>query len=424
MNISQVKIKNFKGISEKEIFFTPGFNLIKGENGRGKTSILEAISVGMGGFITGIPEVSSKNISNEDVRKEYKMIGDGSCTCNSYLPVEIELSASINGLDLSWCRAKSTINSTQSSTQPRDIVKMAEKMAIDEKSELPVLIYEAASRVWAQKKLKTDNPFGKKIIRTMGYVDTLVDASNIKLLENWCIKMEMTSFQLRKDISEYEAAKKAVADFMRTINESDHEYKVFYDTRIQELMFVEGEKILPIKSLSSGYQSLIWMIFDIAYRMAILNPQKGPEITKSNGVILIDEIDMHLHPKWQWNIISALMHVFPNIQFIATTHAPILFASAKNVNIIDVDGKEIEYKTSHYGIDINEAINKFQNTEELSPMIKPLSNKISDSIDEERYDAAEELINKLANVLEDNHPLVTKFKTLLDLETMVWGDEE
>ena len=53
MNLSRVRIKNFKGIEEKELLFIPGFNLIKGENGKGKTSILEAISVGMGGFIAG-----------------------------------------------------------------------------------------------------------------------------------------------------------------------------------------------------------------------------------------------------------------------------------------------------------------------------------------------------------------------------------
>lgn len=65
MNLSRVRIKNFKGIEEKELLFIPGFNLIKGENGKGKTSILEAISVGMGGFIAGIPEIATRHISTE-----------------------------------------------------------------------------------------------------------------------------------------------------------------------------------------------------------------------------------------------------------------------------------------------------------------------------------------------------------------------
>lgn len=74
---------------------------------------------------------------------------------------------------------------------------------------------------------------------------------------------------------------------------------------------------------------------------------------------------MHLHPKWQWNIINALRKTFPNIQFIATTHAPILFASAKNVWVVDVENEEYQYQYSHYGIDINTALQDYQETERI-----------------------------------------------------------
>lgn len=229
------------------------------------------------------------------------------------------------------------------------------------------------------KTSKSRKSFWKKIVRTVGYMDTLLEASNIKMLRNWCIKMEMNEFKLKKEISEYEAAKKAVADFMQIINgDTDKKYKVFYDSQLEELMFQNEEEILPISDLSAGYQSLIWMVFDIAYRMALLNPKKGKDITFTRGIVLIDEIDMHLHPKWQWNIILALTSVFPNIQFIATTHAPILFASAKNVQVIDIDDKETEYCNSHYGIDINESIQEFQQTHEVPRSIKQLSDKIYD----------------------------------------------
>lgn len=423
MNLSRVRIKNFKGIEEKEFQFAPGFNLIKGENGRGKTSILEAIAVGMGGFIAGIPENASRHFLVNEIRKEYKMTGDGSCDCIYHVPVEVEMSAEIDGKEVHWLRARISVNSSRSTIQPRDIVRLAEKMSSDENAELPVLIYEAAGRVWAQKRQKNENPFGKKIIRTIGYVDTLVEASNIKMLRNWCIKMEMNAFKQKKNIAEYEAVKKAVADFMKWINGDETDYQVFYESQLEEIMFQNKEEILPIRDLSAGYQSLIWMVFDIAYRMALLNPKKGADIAESRGIVLVDELDMHLHPKWQWNIITALTKVFPNVQFIATTHAPILFASAKNVCVIDIDGNEIQYRNSHYGIDINESLNDFQQTDELPHDIKQLSNRISDSVDEEAFGQAAELISQLETALEEDHPLVTKYKTILDLETMDWGDE-
>lgn len=425
MNLSRVRIKNFKGIKEQELLFIPGFNLIKGENGKGKTSILEAISVGIGGFISGIPEVATRHISINEIRKEYKLAGDGSCECNYKVPVEVEIEANIGDSQYHWVRTRTSVNSSRSTIQPRNIVKLAEELASDETSELPVLIYEAAGRVWEQKRQKAENPFGKKIVRTIGYMDTLLEASNIKLLRNWCIKMEMNEFKLKKEIAEYEAAKKAVADFMQIINgDVDKEYKVFYDSQLEELMFQNEEEILPISDLSAGYQSLVWMVFDIAYRMALLNPYKGKNIALASGIVLIDEIDMHLHPKWQWNIISALVSVFPNIQFIATTHAPILFASAKNVQVIDIDKEEIEYSNSHYGIDINESIQEFQQTDELPRSIKQLSDKIYDAVDDGKFNGAELLLKELESALEENHPLVTKFRTLLDLETMDWEDKQ
>jgi len=425
MNLSRVRIKNFKGIEEKELLFIPGFNLIKGENGKGKTSILEAISVGMGGFIAGIPEIATRHISINEIRKEYKLAGDGSCECNYRVPVEVEMEANFGDSHYHWVRTRTSVNSSRSTIQPRDIVRLAEELASNENSELPVLIYEAAGRVWEQKRQKVENPFGKKIVRTIGYMDTLLEASNIKMLRNWCIKMEMNEFKLKKEISEYEAAKKAVADFMQIINgDADKQYKVFYDSQLEELMFQNEEEILPISDLSAGYQSLIWMVFDIAYRMALLNPQRGKDVALTKGIVLIDEIDMHLHPKWQWNIISALTNVFPNVQFIATTHAPILFASAKNVQVIDIDDEKIEYCNSHYGIDINESIQEFQQTDEVPRSIKQLSDKIYDAVDDGEFNSAELLLKELEEALEENHPLVTKFRTLLDLETMDWEGEQ
>lgn len=424
MYLSRVKIKNFKGIGEKELVFAQGFNLIKGENGKGKTSILEAIAVGMGGFIAGIPEIATRHISINEIRKEYKLTGEGSCECIYRVPVEIEMHANIGDSEYRWMRTRTSVNSSRSTIQPRDIVRKAEEIASDESSELPILIYEAAGRVWEQKKQKAENPFGKKIVRTIGYMDTLLEASNIKMLRNWCIKMEMSEFKFKKEIAEYEAAKKAVSDFMQAINgDTINKYMVFYDSQLEELMFQNEEKILRISDLSAGYQSLIWMIFDIAYRMALLNPKKGKDIAFTRGIVLIDEIDMHLHPKWQWNIISALTKVFPNVQFIATTHAPILFASAKNVQVIDIDHEEIQYCNSHYGIDINESIQQFQQTDEVPHSIKKLSNQIYDAVDNEKFAGAESLLKELTEVLEENHPLVTKFRTLLDLETMDWEDK-
>ena len=99
-------------------------------------------------------------------------------------------------------------------------------------------------------------------------------------------------------------------------------------------------------------------------------------------------------------------------------------ADAKNVQVIYIDDGKINYCNSHYGIDINESIQEFQQTDEVPRSIKQLSDKIYDAVDDGEFNSAELLLKELEEDLEENHPLVTKFRTLLDLETMDWEGEQ
>lgn len=421
MIIQNIRIQNFRGIENKELEFKTGFNLIKGENGRGKTSILEAIAVGLGGFVAGFDGVSTRHFSKQEIRKEYLLLGDGSYDEKLIMPIKVEVEAHVGGEDFKWARNRSSIKASRSTIQPRSICKKAEALSQAENMELPIISYQSAGRVWSQKREKSENIFRKNYFRTAGYVDALMDASNIKLLLNWCAKMEQVSWQKNKKIAEYEAVKHVVEDFMACMNQGG-KYEVFYDKQTEGLMFKKDDSILPVEDLSAGYQSLVWMVFDIAYRMAILNPDKKEHISETSGVVLIDEIDMHLHPKWQWNIVDALRKVFPNVQFIATTHAPILFASAKNIWIIDIENEEVSYSVSHYGLDINTALKVYQETEEVRPEVQKKVDEFYDMLSRENYAEAERLLNELEAETAPSHPLLVKMRTAYELETIVLED--
>ena len=423
MYVESLEIKNFRGIDHSQITFQKGFNIIKGENGKGKTSIIEALAVALGGFIAGFSGVSTRHFAKEDIRKEIKLIGDGSCTETYKTPIEVSVSAVIHGRKEIWTRSRASLKSSRTTTTPKAIIKLAEEMELDENSELPVIVLQSASRVWNQKKEKTQNVFKTKYSRTTGYMDALEDASNIKLLLNWCVKMEQVSWQKGKAIAEYEAVKKAVADFMSYINGKNN-YQVFYDKQLEELVYSVDGCVKTVNSLSAGYQSLIWMVFDIAYRMAVLNPENKLQIAEGQGIVLIDEIDMHLHPKWQWNIVDALRKVFPNIQFIATTHAPILFASAKNVWLIDVEQDEPKYSYSHYGIDINTAVKSFQDTSEVPLSIKKRIDKFYDAMDAGKYEEAREILLAVESETEPAFASVVQMRTRYEFETMISNDEK
>lgn len=421
MQLKTVKIKNFRGIEDWEIRLKPGFNLIKGENGKGKTSVLEAISVGLGAFTAGLDGVAARAFSKKDVREVYTLIGQGSYNKTVMLPAEVSVTAKLDGEIYDWTREKKSLSSSKGTIQPRDVCQKAELMAENDSCDLPVLSYLGAGRIYIQKNEKTDQLLRRQYFRINGYEDALSETINIPLLQNWCAKMEQIAWQKERKIEEYEAVKRAAQNFMQYM-ESGEKYRVFYDKQQEELMYQTGEAILPIKGLSAGYQSLIWMVLDIAYRMAVLNPYKEKEISETCGVVLIDEIDMHLHPRWQWNIVDALRMVFPNVQFIATTHSPILFASARDIWLIDIENKEIDYGYSQYGIDINTSVNIYQETQEMPAEVKKKADKFYNAMDAENYKEAQKILEELEKDTAWTYPLLLQMRTRYELETVFWEE--
>ena len=420
MILKDAYIQNFKGISEWHLEFRSGFNLIKGENGTGKTSILEALAVGLGGFVAGINDVATRHFSKEEIRKEYILSGDGSCSYQYCLPVTVSLSACLGeGQLISWTRDRASVQASRSTVRPRDIARCAEAMSNDAQQILPVLCYHGTGRVWAQKRAKSENIF-KKYNRTVGYTDALLDASNNKMLLDWCVRMEQVGWQKGTRIAEYEAVKKAAADFMGYMEEADPG-TVFYDKQSEELMARQGDTLLPVSCLSAGYQSLIWMVLDIACRMSLLNPFLRERITEAPGVVLIDELDMHLHPKWQWRVIDALKNTFPKIQFIATTHAPILFSSAKDVWLIDIEREQVEYTYSHYGLDLNTSVTHFQGDYDLPSPVKKSVDDFDDAMDQENYPAAKQILDQLTAATAPEFPMIAGLRARYEIETGLKG---
>ena len=435
MRLEHVCITNFKGIKNKEIKLQPGFNLIIGENGTGKTSILEAMAVGLGGFITGFEDVKTRHFSDSEIRCVYSALGDGSYNRKYETPIEVVCGAVFSKSDYPddvsredfvyhWKRAKSSVSSSRTTVQPKNISYIAKRLAnADDTTILPAICYQGAGRVWAQKKEKMQDPFAKSYFRTLGYADCLTEESNVKMLQNWCIKMEHIAWQRESKIAEYEAVKAAVGLFMSKMEGDNGKCEVFYDRQYEALMFRKNEELHPISSLSAGYQSLIWMVFDIAYRMAVLNPQQKDNIMKvTPGVILIDELDLHLHPKWQWNIIEALSSVFPKLQFIATTHSPILIAAAKDAWIIDVTENAEKSFWKQYGFDVNETLKIYQDSLELPMELAEVENKFELYMSVGQHDRARKLLEDIEEKLGNDIPYTINMRVRYELETAVLGE--
>lgn len=210
---------------------------------------------------------------------------------------------------------------------------------------LPMIAYYGTGCLWDYHREKQSDVFGVNN-RLNGYIDCVDGTANLKLMMNWFSKMAVRKYQNLElglgKIPELEAVYAAMESCYRKITEySDVKVQYSMGTRELEIAYRNEDNELmriPINQLSDGYKSTISLVADIAYRMAVLNPQLLDKVcTETDGIVLIDEIDLHLHPTWQQRILEDLTDIFPKLQFVVSTHTPSVISSAKSENLLILD---------------------------------------------------------------------------------------
>lgn len=397
MYLKKVKIENFRAISNLELHFKNGVNLLIGDNGAGKTSILEALSVGLAGYLIGITGVSIRGIQQTDVRMTTSKLADASSAISYNTPVAIECDANIGGVHFNWIRTRQDQSSeSRTRIENREIVHYAKGISNIVESTLPLLRYFGTSRISQPKREDSGSSLKKKLNdRRCGYIGCLDDALDDKAIRAWCLKMEMEAFHRNTQIQEYENFKKLVSSIMKSMSELDYYPEVFYSRQLEDIVYSDGEQVLPISFLSAGYQSILWISMDIAYRMAIMNPHHNSH-HEIPGIVMIDELDMHLHPKWQWNAIRALEENFPNIQFIIATHSPILISSCKNEHLIHIDDNHhVDYPQAAYAYSIEDVVEFVQGSTGIPYEIRDLKTSFDDALNSNDIVLAREIVQDM-----------------------------
>lgn len=353
MRISSLSLKNFHGFQHKEIVFCDQFTILVGENATGKTAILDGISVALGGFLQGLDELreeskftgaSMRHIREDEVfvRKDIHHL---TANFESQYPVEVFCTARVGDKEIAWERSLLGKGKKTTRIGARPIIQYAKLLQAKVRKEnseitLPVISYFGTGRLWAYKKEKTVDPF-KTGSRFLGYTDCLESISNEKLFIKWFKKMTYIQLQKGEEPIELIVVKKAVESCLDSVMDEESKGKVqlIYDVAAEELQIALGNsRILPFRLLSDGYRNVISIVADIAFRMCVLNPHLGKDVTQlTDGVVLIDEIDLHLHPKWQRHIVDDFKRIFPKVQFIATTHSPFIIQSLETGELRSLD---------------------------------------------------------------------------------------
>ena len=179
----------------------------------------------------------------------------------------------------------------------------------------------------------------------------------------------------------------------------------------------KNEETLNVNQLSQGEKSLMALVGDIARRLAMMNPKlDNPLLGK--GIILIDEIDMHLHPQWQRSIIQRLQTTFPNCQFILSTHSPLVISDTQDILVYDLDGQDITALPSLYGQDANTVLLQYMDTNYRNPKVAEQIIQAMDAIQNNQLEQASQLIETLKSELGSDQLDVMRLVAMLKKRTL------
>lgn len=339
MQIDRLQLKNFRCYDELDIDFEPKLTVIVGENGKGKTAIFDALAIGLEPYLRCF-EISGRHISAKDVRRVPVYKDDGKhieAMCNQY-PVEVNLEGRVHGEQVR--SSKRVVDGTLQEELAEDLRKRGTRLCTsleqDPSTILPAFAYYGTARMWVDSSLMdAHNPDLEH--RTIGYKECLEPSSSYNTFGRWFKNLSEQALQKILDENKEQALliKKAVQQAIDACLESTGFHDLYYNFELGCFVINHpdvGEMI--VDDLSDGFRSILSMVADLAYRMVRLNPQLGEQaVVQTPGVVLIDEIDMHLHPLWQQTVLLDMQRAFPEVQFIVTTHSPQVLSSVPAASV-------------------------------------------------------------------------------------------
>ncbi|MCA0975913.1 AAA family ATPase [Halomonas denitrificans] len=329
MKLKHLTLENFRAKAYLSMALGQRLTLLLGSNGSGKTTLLDAISIGLGEVLTYLPGVSGIS---------FKKRGEILQQHNRQAPYTRITLEALHGL--TWDRMQRRDNSKNTAEEipaGRGIKNLKHYLdaqvitpwSAGEPFDLPVFAYYGVSRALLDLPLSRKG-FPKSHERFDALTNALNADSRFKSAFIWFYNKENEEHRLQKQhksfdvtLPELDAVRRAITRMFPDLSEPHIE--------LNPLRFVvrQREEWLNIAQLSDGYQTLLGLVIDLSSRMAMANPHLDDSLT-AEAVVMIDEVDLHLHPQWQQRVIGDLLTTFPNTQFIVTTHSPYIVEALNN----------------------------------------------------------------------------------------------
>lgn len=339
MRLSSISVQNFRAIQDLALTLDPSLTVLVGDNAMGKTSLLEAIAAAVSPALERCPSVSGLPVDARDLRRVGMVQAP-------FLFLKTTTTA-----DLTWDRyvlrdatmfsraALRVINRTVGRVKLHEhldpIIQARQEGA--HAQPLPVVAYYSTDRAVILPPLRKRN-FREQHDPFEGLRGAFNPTTSFKAMFEWFLAVESDELrEQRRDPAYVHPQLEGVRRAVRAAIPGCTRLEVATRPLRLEVGLTGpdgAEERLSLQELSGGYRTLLALVCDLARRMVQTNPEQG---IASEAIVLIDEVDLHLHPRWQQTVLDDLRRAFPNAQFIVTTHSEQVIASALPHQVLRLD---------------------------------------------------------------------------------------
>ncbi|MCT7563367.1 AAA family ATPase [Aliarcobacter butzleri] len=431
LKINKLYLDNYRCFKDFTIDFHDQLTVLVATNGKGKTAILDAIAVAFGTFVNSTGLARGSVFHRSDVQR-IKVRETKTNEMEEVYPLVLEANGLINNEVTHWSRefykpkGATTTKYTKSLMQYGEDIRNLVSHGISET--LPLISYYGTGRLWGLKKV-TLNKKQHETSRLSGYIDCLDPLSSYKSFESWyeyiCkaeFEIKMEAFEKERDNllhNEFTTIRKSLQEAVNHIVEKNTGWKDIVYKKRAETIVAQNETFgeLSLMQLSDGIRNMIGLVADIAYRAVKLNPHLENAPKQTPGIVLIDEVDMHLHPKWQQTVLTDLTKAFPNIQFIVTTHSPQVLSTVKKEQIRILGENVVSTPSTHsFGEDSSVLLAELMNVSPLPPLeIVEKRKEYQRLIEDREYESprAKELKKELIENYGENSEFIIQTEMLI-----------
>ena len=258
-------------------------------------------------------------------------------------------------------------------------------------------------------------------MRQNGYLDCMSIETDAEKMYDWLRTKTLYKVQFNRSPDDLECVLDAMKRSISATFPSGKVSEVWYNLSDDSLEVTNDDKeVFPYDFFSDGFKVILGLVGDIAYRMSVLNPNLGERILLDTpGVVIIDEIDLHLHPKWQSEILSLLTSIFPKVQFIVSSHSPSIINSVHKENIVELElGRDTPIKQEQevYGNDANTILESTMKASSRPRIVLDMFAEAEKLLDSADYINCRKKLAQIVSMVGEYDAELNRLRTELDFE--------